>query len=281
MSYNVAFIGCSGVGKGKASNAIPNGKAGVVEPYRARKDGARGGEKVYVAPEVLLELLHLNRAVHGRPLIHRDSGKGDVPPYGRGDIRFRNWLEVYRGASFFMVRDTAQVLLHNQPDGRPVRKIEIFAPVLSAILRSDAKLAMPYFHESRTIFVHLNPLSVPMADVDPSGIADHEFAEEGWDWESIQARRNQIVKGDEKRDDIAVRMALLPDEAAAWQDLAALAGEEPDEFAFIDCTEWSFFECRILDGECPREGAVRRILECVEQQEPDLLGFFTQLFKSP
>lgn len=279
MSQNIIFIGGSGMGKGKIGDAIPKGKAQVVEPYRARKDGAREGERYFISPDMLSELLRLNRALSGAPLLQYDSDIGNVSPYGGGSKCFRAWLEIYEGASFFMVRDTAQVLLHNELNSPAIRKLEIFGPVLSAILRSPAKDVIPYFQNSSTVFILLNPLAVPITKIDAADIAKCQFAEAGWNWEKVQIERNKIVKdGDAMPDDVAVRMALLPNEAEAWQNLTALAVENPKTFAFIDCTKWSFFECRTLKSECSREDAVKHLLECIREQTPDLHALFKQLF---
>jgi len=253
------------------------GEASVTEPYRARKDGARKGETYYVSPEMLKEVLRLCGAAEGEPVIHLDSAAGNVKPYGSSSNLFRNWLEVYKSASFFMVRDTEQVLLHSEPKKPDIRKLEIFGPVLAAILRSQAKDVMPFFRDSTTIFVHLNPLSQPLKDVNPDEVAKLAFANPKWNWESIQTKRNMIVRGKPLADDVAVRMALLPDEVRAWQELLALS-QPRGQFHFVDCTEWDFFEARRLNEEYTLTDAVKRLLECVKEQAPNQVEFFRKVF---
>lgn len=278
MTLNVCIIGASGVGKTEFSKLFRKDKVTTIEPYRARKDGARINEKYFVNPDMLTELLLLNRTTDPNPVVYLDSDIGNVAPYTIGNKSYRKWLEVYKRASFFMVRDTAQVLLHHPEDEVKDRRLEIFAPVLSLILNSRAAARIiPYFQGAVTVFVLLNPLDQSVLKTDSTRITEYSFSDGEWSWERIQKERNFATKGEAKSEDIRKRLDALPIEASAWQSLAQLAKDDPDAFKFVDCKQWRYFECECLAGKYGLLDMREYFLECVKEQGHEIYDDLVKL----
>lgn len=247
MKVNLCILGAPGAGKAIVHDLLHDNVV-TIDPYRARKEGARAEEDVYVSPVMLGELLNLNRTFDDdNPVLRVDSEKGDVEPYLIGGREYRRWLEVYHRASFFLVRETRQVLLHKEIDS-DFRKIEIFAPVLSDMLdHPKAYSAIPFLEEfDKTIFLLLNPLGKSIRDFSPTQIIDRA----GWikeRWREIQDRRDELKNKQVDPEEVKLRINLLPVEAEAWKNFALKSEKEPDKFKFVECLNWNHFEYKFLE----------------------------------
>lgn len=249
MIVNFCILGASGIGKSPVDCLFPSDVVRI-EPYRAREEGARPNEKYFVSPTMLEELLFLNRKLDQKPIVYLDSDKGNTEPYMIGRKKYRKWLEVYKRASFFTVRKTKQVLLHYEQEiALDCRKVEVFAPVLSLILENeDVRSALPFLQEAMTVFILLNPLTKSVRDINLDQIIDGV----GWerkDWIKLQTKRNRLLGKDEKSSSVNERVDLLPLEAKAWQSLAKLTEQKPDDFRFVECLGWSHYEYKYLGKE--------------------------------
>jgi len=247
MKVNLCILGPPGVGKAVVHDLLHDNVV-TIDPYRARKEGARAEEDVYVSPVMLRELLNLNRTFDDdSPVLRIDSERGDVEPYLIGGREYRRWLEVYNRASFFLVRNTQQVLLHKEIDS-DFRKIEIFAPVLNDILdHPEVYDVIPFLEEfDKTVFLLLNPLSKSIRDFSPAQIIDRA----GWireRWREIQDRRDELKNKQVDPGEVQLRINLLPVEAAAWKKFALKSEEDSGRFKFVECLNWNHFEYKFLE----------------------------------
>lgn len=241
MAINLCILGAAGVGKSVLNDLLKDGVE-IIEPFRARMEGARCGEKVYISPVILSELLILNRRVDRGPILCIDSDKSFFPPYISGNHEFRKWLEVYQRATFFAVGNTKQILLHQKIKSE-LRKVEIFAPVLLDILENRALAGIVPFLENveKTIFLLLNPLNESILNFDTRQIINWA----GWgrnQWQEIQDKRNKLKHKKSDAADVQTRIDLLPIEAEAWRALAKLSEKNRDKYCFIECIKWNHFE---------------------------------------
>ena len=241
MAINLCILGAAGVGKSVLNDLLKDGVE-IIEPFRARTEGARYGEKVYISPVILSELLILNRRVDRGPILCIDSDKNIFPPYLSGNHEFRKWLEVYQRATFFMVGNTKQILLHHKIKSE-LRKVEIFAPVLLDILENRALRGIIPFLENieKTIFLLLNPLNESILNFDPRQIINWA----GWgrnQWQEIQDKRNKQKNKRVEPGDVQARIELLPIEMEAWRAFAQMAEKNKERYSFIECVKWNHFE---------------------------------------
>ena len=246
MITNLCILGASGTGKSILNDLLKD-NIEIIEPYRARNEGARASEKVFIPPEIVSELLILNRRLDRGPILSLDSDKHIFPPYISGEHSFRKWLEVYKRATFFLMGNNRQVLLH-QKIKSDLRKIEIFAPVLLDILENRALHdVIPFLGGVRkTIFLLLNPLSESIMNFDPKQIINWA----GWgrkQWQEIQDKRNKLKCHRVDPHEVQTRIDLLPIQAETWRSFAALADEDKEHFGFIECIKWKYYEYKFLE----------------------------------